>query len=182
MEHQRQRHSVDVQDVPAPRVNDKREGKKYTSNIPVLKKSWEKDFNDWKKRPILEDFVYLWCDGVNMQVRLGDDKRTCLLVVVGVTKKGEKKLLAVEGGYRESKESERWIFLKRLHAQVKFEANRQLGLFRSAFNDKYEKAYKCIDKDWEPLTGFFDFPASQWTSLIERAIQLSLSLPLSLPL
>ncbi len=70
-----------------------------------------------------------------------------------------------------------WIFLKRLHAQAKFEANRQLGLFRSAFNDKYEKAYKCIDKDWEPLTGFFDFPASQWTSLIERAIQLNLSLP-----
>lgn len=263
--------------VKAPRVNDKREGEKYTSkilppylrrsqnvesilpilylkglsgnafmdalsdllgdeasglsssSISVLKKSWENDFNDWKKRDILEDFVYLWCDGVNMQVRLGDDKRACLLVVVGVTRKGEKKLLAVEGGYRESKESWKKVFSdlesrglnspliligdgglglwaatremelfkktqeqrcwvhkianvlnclpKRLHAQAKSllhemmkapsksEANRQLGLFRSAFNDKYEKAYKCIDKDWEVLTSFFDFPAAQWTSL-----------------
>ena len=40
-----------------------------------------------------------------------------------------------------------------------------MEIFRSAFNDKYEKAYQCIDKDWVVLTNFFDFPAAQWTSL-----------------
>lgn len=75
-----------------------------SSSISALKKDWEREFDDWKKRDILKEFVYLWCDGVNFKVRLGDDKRACLLVVVGVNRKGEKKLLAVEGGYRESKE------------------------------------------------------------------------------
>ena len=204
-----------------------------SSSISALKKSWEKDFNDWKTRDILEEFVYLWCDGVNMQVRLGDDKRACLLVVVGVTRKGEKKLLAFEGGYRESKESWKQVFSdletrglksplmligdgglglwaatremelfkktreqrcwvhkianvlnclpKRLHTQAKSllhemmkaptksEVNRQLGIFRSAFNDKYEKAYKCIDKDWEVLTSFFDFPASRGAGSVTAA-------------
>jgi putative transposase len=38
-------------------------------------------------------------------VRLGEDDRLCLLVVVGVREDGTKELLAVEDGYRESTES-----------------------------------------------------------------------------
>lgn len=146
-------------DLQAPRVNDKREGKHFTSNIlppylrksaniesllPVLylkglstndfksalscilgedagglsassiaslKKSWEDDFAVWQKRPINERFAYLWADGVNVKVRLGEDKKLCLLVIVGVNELGEKKLLAVEPGYRESKDS--WSFILR---------------------------------------------------------------------
>ena len=65
---------------------------------------------DWKQREIQENFVYLWVDGVYANVRLGDDKRACLLVAMGVTERGEKKLLAVEAGYRESKENWKRIF------------------------------------------------------------------------
>ena len=145
--------------VQAPRVNDKRAGKKFeskilppylrrspnvesilpllylkglsgnafkealekllgdeaaglsSSSISILKKQWQQEFKDWKRRDILEDFVYLWCDGVNFKVRLGDDKRASLLVVIGVNSRGEKKLLAAEGGYRESKESWKTLFL-----------------------------------------------------------------------
>jgi hypothetical protein len=35
-------------------------------------------------------------------VRLGEDKRLCLLVIIGVREDGRKELLAVEDGYRES--------------------------------------------------------------------------------
>lgn len=75
------------------------------SSIVALKKSWESDFAAWSRRSIEEECAYIWADGVNVKVRLGDDKKLCLLVIMGVNQSGEKKLLAIEPGYRESKES-----------------------------------------------------------------------------
>jgi transposase-like protein len=75
------------------------------SSIVVLKKTWEKDFAAWKKRRITDRYVYIFADGVHVSVRLGEDKRLCLLVLIGVAENGEKHLLAVEPGYRESKDS-----------------------------------------------------------------------------
>lgn len=43
-------------------------------------------------------------------MRLGEDDRVCLLVVIGVREDGEKELLAVEGGYRESTDSWAAVF------------------------------------------------------------------------
>ena len=40
-----------------------------------------------------------------MSVRLGEDDRLCLLVVIGVREDGAKELLAVENGYCESTDS-----------------------------------------------------------------------------
>jgi transposase-like protein len=75
------------------------------SAIVALKRSWEADFKAWKKKRITDRYVYVFADGVHVSVRLGEDKRLCLLVLIGVTENGEKHLLAVEPGYRESKES-----------------------------------------------------------------------------
>jgi transposase-like protein len=75
------------------------------SSIVALKKTWEKDFEIWKKRQITDEYAYIWADGVNVSVRLGEDKKLCLLVIVGVSNTGEKHLLAVSSGYRESKDS-----------------------------------------------------------------------------
>ena len=80
------------------------------ASICSLKKQWQRELDDWRRKPITEEFVYLWCDGVNVKVRLGEDKKLCLLVVMGVTATGEKKLLAVESGYRESKEAWKLLF------------------------------------------------------------------------
>ena len=44
-------------------------------------------------------------EGSPMSVRLGEDDRLCLLVVIGVREDGAKELLAVEDGYRESTDS-----------------------------------------------------------------------------
>src|SRR5438552_2504377 len=50
-------------------------------------------------------YAYWFVDGVHVSVRLGEDERLCLLVVIGVREDGTKELLAVEDGYRESTES-----------------------------------------------------------------------------
>ena len=34
--------------------------------------------------------------------------------------------------------------------------------FEEDFNDKYPKAYQCLEKSWQELTSFFDFPAVHW--------------------
>lgn len=59
----------------------------------------------WQKRAMTKRYVYLWADGVNVKIRLGEDKKQCLLVVLGVCEDGTKELVAVETGYRESTES-----------------------------------------------------------------------------
>jgi putative transposase len=81
------------------------------ASIVKLKSIWEVEFDVWSKRPITKKYVYMWVDGVNVQIRLGEDKKTCLLVVIGVTEDGEKELLAVHPGYRESAES--WLTVLR---------------------------------------------------------------------
>jgi transposase-like protein len=81
------------------------------ASIVKLKKIWESEFDAWSKRNITKKYVYIWADGVNVQVRLGEDKKICLLVIIGATEDGEKELLAVHPGYRESTES--WLTVLR---------------------------------------------------------------------
>jgi putative transposase len=75
------------------------------SVIVALKRSWEREHAEWCRRQITERFVYLYADGIHVAVRLGEDKSLCLLVIIGVNELGEKKLLSVEAGFRESKDS-----------------------------------------------------------------------------
>ena len=75
------------------------------STIHALKHSWEKDLVEWRQELITERFVYVWMDGVNINVRLGGDKKICLLTAIGVTEEGKKKVIAIQSGYRESKAS-----------------------------------------------------------------------------
>ncbi|MBN2464469.1 IS256 family transposase [candidate division WOR-3 bacterium] len=145
--------------VTAPRVNDRREGKQFTSEIlppymrrsprleealPVLylrglstsdfapalevlfgeavrgfsattitrlKEVWEAEYNHWAKRDLAgRRYAYVWADGVNFPIRLESDRLTCL-VLVGVTEQGEKEVIALVDGYRESEES--WASLLR---------------------------------------------------------------------
>jgi transposase-like protein len=141
-------------EVSAPRVNDRREGERFTSKIlpPYMRRSpkvtevlpilylrglstgdfapalkvllgedaaglsaanitrllgvWEAEYEAFRKRDLSEvDYVYVWVDGIHVNVRLGEQDRICLLVIVGVRPDGTKELVAVEEGYRESKES-----------------------------------------------------------------------------
>jgi transposase-like protein len=77
-----------------------------SANVVVrLKEQWHVDFEAWRKRDLSEKrYVYFWVDGVYFNVRLEGD-RQCILVIIGATDKGEKELVAVQDGYRESEQS-----------------------------------------------------------------------------
>ena len=66
---------------------------------------WEDEHKAWKQRDLSDrDYVYVWVDGIHLPIRLEED-RLCLLVIIGVRPDGTKELVAVDDGYRESKDS-----------------------------------------------------------------------------
>jgi transposase-like protein len=69
-----------------------------------LTAGWQEGYEVWRKAPLTERIVYLWVDGLYLNVRL-EDSRHCLLVVMGLTEGGEKRFLAIADGYRESEQS-----------------------------------------------------------------------------
>ena len=74
-------------------------------NIVRLKQVWQKEYERWSKRELShKEYVYWWADGVHFNVRL-DNNRQCILVIIGVTLDGQKEIIAVSDGFRESKES-----------------------------------------------------------------------------
>ncbi len=81
------------------------------ANIVRLKKGWEDDYKEWSGRDLSnKEYVYFWVDGIYFNVRL-DNERSCILVIMGADKHGNKELVAVSDGYRESKLSWREILL-----------------------------------------------------------------------
>jgi transposase-like protein len=48
------------------------------------------------------DHVYVWADGIHLNVRLGTEGKLCLLVMIRVRPDGTKQLIALAEGYRES--------------------------------------------------------------------------------
>ncbi len=74
--------------------------------ISRLTKAWQAEHAQFRTRSLrFHRYAYLFVDGVHVSVRLGEDDRLCLLVVIGVRGDGVKELLAVEDGYRESTDS-----------------------------------------------------------------------------
>ena len=79
------------------------------SAIGRLKSAWEDEYVVWQRKALdTQRFVYLWADGVYLNVRLEDAKQ-CVLVVIGVDEHGFKHFLAIEDGYRESTQSWREV-------------------------------------------------------------------------
>jgi transposase-like protein len=198
------------------------------SSIQRLTEAWQAEHAAFCKRELrFHRYAYLFVDGVNVAVRLGEDAKLCLLVVIGVREDGAKELLAVEDGYRESEDSWSAVFRdlrdrglnepklvtgdgalgawaalrtvfpgtreqrcwvhktancldalpKRLQPRAKgllhemaeapsrADARKALERFRDEFDAKYPKAVAKLDKDWDALTAFFDFPAEHWRHL-----------------
>jgi len=77
------------------------------TNIVRLKEQWAGEYKDWARRDLRgKHYVYLWADGVYFNVRL-EDERICVLVLMGALPNGQKELVAVWDGFRESKDS--WL-------------------------------------------------------------------------
>ncbi|WP_322770026.1 IS256 family transposase [Frankia sp. Cr1] len=72
------------------------------ATITRLTKTWQDDYRAFADRDLSSvDYVYLWADGIHVNVCL-DEEKLCLLVLVGVRADGRKELIAIVDGYRES--------------------------------------------------------------------------------
>ena len=72
------------------------------SVIARLKHVWETERKEWAESSLAnKKYVYWWADGIYFNIR-GEDARSCILVIVGVTETGYKEFVAIEEGLRES--------------------------------------------------------------------------------
>jgi putative transposase len=75
------------------------------ATVTRLKAVWAEEYEAWSKRSLAgKHYVYVWADGVHFNIRLEDD-RQCILVLMGATADGQKELIALADGYRESEQS-----------------------------------------------------------------------------
>lgn len=81
------------------------------SVITKLTETWKAEQRTFTERDLSGvDYVYLWADGIHVNIRL-EEHKLCLLVMIGVRADGRKELVALADGYRESAES--WADLLR---------------------------------------------------------------------
>jgi putative transposase len=81
------------------------------ATITRLTAQWQDEAKVFNDRDLsCVDYVYLWVDGIHVNVRLEEEK-LCVLVMIGVRADGRKELVALTDGYRESTES--WADLLR---------------------------------------------------------------------
>lgn len=81
------------------------------STVARLKQVWREEYEVWRHRRLDADqWVYLWVDGIYSGLR-AETQRLCALVVIGMNVHGEKQLLAMEDGMRESTQSWREVLL-----------------------------------------------------------------------
>jgi len=82
-----------------------------SSVITKLTETWRAEQRAFAARDLSDvDYVYLWADGVHVNIGL-EEHKLCLLVLIGVRADGRKELVALADGYRESTES--WADLLR---------------------------------------------------------------------
>ena len=75
------------------------------NTVVRLKEHWGGEYEAWRQRPLGEHrYAYIWADGVYLSAG-AEQEKTALLCVLGAREDGEKELLAMAPGYRESTES-----------------------------------------------------------------------------
>ncbi|MCA1695267.1 MAG: IS256 family transposase [Actinobacteria bacterium] len=72
------------------------------SVITKMTETWKAEQRAFAARDLSGvDYVYLWADGIHVNIRL-EEHKLCLLVMIGVRADGRKELVALTDGYRES--------------------------------------------------------------------------------
>ena len=75
------------------------------TTVTRLKTAWAEEYERWLRRDLsAKRYVYLWADGVYFSPRLEHDKQ-CLLVIIGADEIGNKDIVGLSDGYRESEQS-----------------------------------------------------------------------------
>lgn len=77
------------------------------ATIVRLNAQFKAEYEQWRQQSLVDQhFVYLWVDGVHIKAGVARE-HAAVLTVIGVDLAGRKHLIALEEGYRESKES--WL-------------------------------------------------------------------------
>tara|TARA_B100000949_G_C14237919_1_gene432069 strand:- start:48 stop:1262 length:1215 start_codon:yes stop_codon:yes gene_type:complete len=86
-------------------------GSLSASTVSRLKEVWYEEYQAWRKSTLsANQYAYIWADGVHFNVRV-EGERSCVLVVIGAKYSGEKELLAISDGVRESEASWKELLL-----------------------------------------------------------------------
>ena len=81
------------------------------ATISRLKQGWHDELRQWQDRSLQgKRYVYFWVDGVYFETRL-EEARQCILVIIGVDTSGQKELVGLWDGYRESEQSWKELLL-----------------------------------------------------------------------
>ena len=129
--------------------------------ITRLTQQWQAEQRAFAARDLSGvDYVYLWADGIHVNIRL-EEHKLCLLVMIGVRADGRKELIALADGYRESAES--WADLLRDCAPPRDARSRARSRGRGA--GVLGWAVTKITDGTGQLLAFYDYPAEQWVHL-----------------
>ncbi len=79
------------------------------STISRVNKQFHDEYETWCRRPIANEYVYAWADGVYLGAGPADERRA-MLVVMGVDVNSDKALLAIDDAFAESEESWAEVF------------------------------------------------------------------------
>ncbi len=75
------------------------------ATLSRLKQGWQEELTQWQQRDLSgKRSVYFWVDGVYFETRL-EEARHCMLVIIGADASGQKDLVGLWDGYRESEQS-----------------------------------------------------------------------------
>ena len=100
------------------------------TTITRLKSVWAKEYEAWEARSLKgKQYVYVWADGIHFNVRLEspENRRQCILVLIGATAQGTKELLAIQDGYRESEASWSELLVSLRHRGLEVPPNLAIG-------------------------------------------------------
>jgi transposase-like protein len=81
------------------------------ATLSRLKQGWQEELTQWQQRDLSgQRYVYFWVDGVYLETRL-ETARHCILVIIGADLTGQKELVGLWDGYRESEQSWKELLL-----------------------------------------------------------------------
>jgi len=93
-------------------ISERLFGRKLShTEISTVNQQLSEKVEQWRTRPINEEFKYLYVDGTNFTMRIDDKiQKVCVLVVIGVSKSNHKQVLALQAGDKESASTWRQLF------------------------------------------------------------------------
>lgn len=75
-----------------------------STTITRLKQGWTSEYEVWRKQDLSKKrYVYFWVDGVYLQARMEEKQR--ILIIIGADEFGNKEVVSVTDGFRESEQS-----------------------------------------------------------------------------